>query len=241
MNKIFVIAGAVIRELVRRKDFYFILALLLVLILFASSASFGGESGFERFFKEIGITLAFSFSVLIAISFAARQIPEETESRTIYVLLTHPISRFQFILGKFLGVFLVAVISFSVFYLVLIASLLLRSDHNTPALLLAEGYLLHAALLAFMTSLTLLLSLFMSTMANTAISLIIYFGAVWFGANIQGYIFLPHPELLDIKDRLVHSVEVIPAWVIGSLVAYAAAYDMIFLTLAYLVFRKRNL
>ncbi len=241
MRNILVIAQSVIKELIRRKDFYFILALLLVIIIFSSSVSFGGESGFQRYFKEIGVTLAYAFSVLIAISFAARQIPEEVESKTVYVLLTHPLSRFQFIVGKFLGVFVVSAISFSVFYLILIASLIMRGDHTTPGVLLSEGYVLHLGLLAFMTSLTILFSLFLSTMANTSVALIIYFGAIWFGANIQAYIFLPHPELFDIKDRLVHSAEVIPAWVISFLLAYAVIYVTIFLTLTYLVFRKRNL
>ena len=56
MRNILVLARGVFKELIRRKDFYFILALLVVIILNSSSLSFGGESGFSRYFKEIGIS-----------------------------------------------------------------------------------------------------------------------------------------------------------------------------------------
>ena len=76
-----------VKELIRRKDFYLIFALLLVIILYAAGVSFGGQRGFERYFREIGISFAYIFSVLIAILFAARQIPQEVETKTIYPVL----------------------------------------------------------------------------------------------------------------------------------------------------------
>ena len=241
MRNLITISQFVVKELIRRKDFYFILSLLLVMIFFASSASFGGEVGFSRYFKEIGLTLVYAFSVVIAVSFAARQIPDEVESKTAYVVLTRPLSRLQFIVGKFLGVFFISAVSFTVFYGVLIAALLMRNDHTTPPVLILEGYLLALALLSFMTSLTILLSLYLSAMANTSIALIVYLGSTWFGANVSAYIFLPHPELFDIKDRFVHSSEIIPAWVVSFLLVYAAIYTASFLMLGNLTFRKRNL
>jgi len=81
------------KELIRRKDFYLIFALLLVIMLYAAAISFGGERGFERYFREIGISLTYIFSVIIAIVFASRQIPQEIETKTIYPILAHPVSR----------------------------------------------------------------------------------------------------------------------------------------------------
>jgi len=241
MRNICVIAHGVIKELFRRKDFYFIFMLLLVVILYSSSISFGGERGFQRYFKEIGVTLTYIFSVIIAVSFAARQIPQEVETKTVYVLLAHPLSRFQFIVGKYFGVLVISAASFSLFYFSFIISLFLRGDRSTPLILLLEGYVLHVLLLGLISSVTIFLSLYLSTMANTWISLVLYFGTNWFGANIGGYIFLPHPELFDIKERIVHSHDIIPVWVISFLTVYAAVYSLIFLTSSYLVFRKRNL
>lgn len=241
MNKIFVLCGGVFKELIRRKDFYLIFAFLAAIILYASSASFGGESGFQRYFKEIGISFTYIFSVIIAVMFAARQIPQEVESKTIYTLLAHPLSRGQFILGKSLGVYLVSLLSFSAFYIVFIVSMFARHDFSTPGFLLLEGYILQASLLAFFVSLTVLLSLFLSMAANIVITTMLYFAANWFGATFPAYIFLPHPELFDIKEKIVHTHDIIPAWAITALVAYAAIYSAVFLLLSYVAFRRRNL
>jgi ABC-type transport system involved in multi-copper enzyme maturation permease subunit len=241
MDKIFVLGQGVLKELIRRKDLYLIIILLLVIVLYAASFSFGGESGFHRYFKEVGISFTYIFSVIIGIMFAARQIPQEVESKTIYPLLARPLSRLEFILGKFFGVFFVTIVSFSIFYLVFIASLFMRGDFTTPPILLAEGYILHAALLSFFVSLAILLSLFLSTLANMVISVILYFGTNWFGATFPAYIFLPHPELFDIKEKIIHTQDIVPLWVMVFLVVYAAVYTALFLTLAYAAFRRRDL
>lgn len=241
MRNVFTIAKGVIRELLRRKDFYLIFALLVVIMLYSSMATFGGERGFYRYFKEIGISLAYLFSVIIAVTFAARQIPQEVEERTIYPILAHPVSRSEFIIGKFTGAFLISLASFSLFYAAFIIALIIRKDFTTPPLLFVEGYLLHAMLLSFFTALTICLSLFLSASANTGIALILYFAFNWFGAIMPAYIYLPHTELFDIKEKIVHSWDLVPLWVMFYLAIYAALYTAFFLTLARLAFRKRDL
>jgi len=241
MRNIIILAKGVVKELFRRKDFYLIFALLVVMILYSAGVSFGGERGFQRYFKEIGITLAYIFSVIIAVTFASRQIPQEIESRTIYPILAHPVSRAEFLLGKFTGVLFISAISFTLFYAAFIASFLLRGDFSSPPMLLLEGYTLHLFLLSFFTSFTILLSLFLTSAANAGISLIIYFATNWFGADIPGYIYLPHPELFDIKEKIVHTWDIVPPWVILFLASYAIIYTTIFLALAYSAFRRRNL
>ncbi len=241
MRNVFIIAKGVVKELLRRKDFYLIFALLAVIMLYSSMMTFGGERGFYRYFKELGISLAYLFSVIIAVTFAARQIPQETEERTIYPILAHPVSRAEFIIGKFTGAFFISLISFSLFYAAFIIALAANKDFTTPALLFVEGYLLHAMLLSFFTALTVCLSLFLSASANTGIVLILYFAFNWFGANMPAYIYFPHTELFDIKEKIVHSWGLVPFWVMSFLVVYAALYTALFLALACLSFRKRDL
>lgn len=241
MRNIIVLAKGVIKELFRRKDFYLIFALLVVMILYAATITFGGESGFQRYFKEIGITLAYVFSVIIAVTFASREIPQEIEAKTIYPILAHPVSRLEFLIGKFAGVLLISIFSFTLFYAVFIISFLLRGDFSSPPLLFLEGYILHIFLLSFFTALTIMLSLFLSTAANTGIVLIIYFATDWFGAQMPGYIYLPHPELFDIKEKIVHTWDLVPLWVVIFLGVYAAVYTLIFILGAYAAFRRRSL
>ena len=241
MRKIRVLAWTVVKEFIRRKDFYLIFALLLVVVLYAAGVSFGGERGFERYFREIGISLAYIFSVVIAVVFAARQIPQEIEAKTIYPILAHPVSRGEMILGKFAGSLLIAVISFTLFYITILASFFLRGDFSSPPLLLLEGYILHVCLLSFFASLTILFSLYLSIAANVGISMILYFATSWFGVYLPGYVFLPHPELFDIKEKIIHTWDVIPMWAVSFLVLYACVYTAVFISFAYLGFKRRNL
>jgi len=241
MPNILTIAHGVFKELVKRKDLYLIFALLLIILAFAASFSFGGESNFQRYFKEIGISFTYIFSVIIAVTFASRQVPQEIETKSIYHIFARPVSRLQFILGKFLGVFAISSASFFVFYAVYGAALLLRRDFSTPPMLFAEGFILHVFLLAFFSALTILLSLFLSAASNAIMSLVIYFGTNWFGATLPAYIYLPHPELFDIRDKIIHSWDIVPAWAMSLLALYVILYTALFLLLSYAVLRKRNL
>ena len=241
MRNIFILAGGVLKELVRRKDIYLIFALLLIILFYSGSLSFGGESNFQRYFKEVGISFTYIFSVIIAITFASRQIPQETETKSVYHILARPVSRIEFITGKFFGVFFVSMASFSIFYAVYIISLLLRKDFSTPAILFIEGYILHACLLSFFTSVTILFSLFLSVASNAVIMLILYFGTNWFGATFPAYIYLPHPELFDIRDKIIHSWDMVPVNIMYFLTLYALVYTALFLFTGYAVFRRRNL
>ena len=241
MKRIAVLAGVVIKELIRRKDFYIIFALLLVIIFYVAGVSFGGSKGFERYFREIGISFTYIFSIIIAVIFASRQIPQEVETKTIYPILAHPVSRLELILGKFAGVMLISIISFTLFYGTILVSFFLRGDFSSPPLLLLEGYILSICLLAFFVSLSILLSLYLSTAANIVISAILYFATNWFGAGFPAYIFLPHPELFDIKEKIIHTWDVIPLWAVSFLVLYASIYTAIFISLTYLGFKRRNL
>src|SRR3954468_25073673 len=89
------IGGVVIKELFRRKDFYalFILTALITLIL--GSVNFFNEANIVRYLKEICLFLIWVSSLVIAITTAARQIPAERESRTIFPLLAKPVTRSQ--------------------------------------------------------------------------------------------------------------------------------------------------
>jgi ABC-type transport system involved in multi-copper enzyme maturation permease subunit len=238
---VLILAGGVLKELTRRKDIYIIFALLIVILLYSASLSFGGESSFQRYFREIGISLAYVFSVIIAVTFASRQMPQELETKSVYYILSRPVSRFGLITGKFAGVFFVSAASFLLFYAAYIISLLLHGDSFVPAALLLEGFMLHLCALAFFTAFSIMLSIFVSAASNSVISLVLYFGFSWFGAAFPAYICLPHPELFDIRDKIVHSWDAVPSGIMTFLILYAAAYTAVFLLAAYAALRGRDL
>src|SRR5271170_1107014 len=111
MHKIFAVAGVVIKELYRRKDFYVLFVLSALLTVVAGMVNFFHDSGIVRIVKDVCMLLIWVSTLVIAIVTAARQIPAERESRTIFPLLAKPVSRGQVVAGKFLGCWLATGIS----------------------------------------------------------------------------------------------------------------------------------
>ena len=116
MNNILAISGIVIKELYRRKDFYVLFVLTALITLLLGSVSFFNDTKIVRYLKEVCLLLIWISSLVIAIGTAARQIPAERENRTIFPLLAKPVTRGQFIMGKFLGCWLACGVALVVFY-----------------------------------------------------------------------------------------------------------------------------
>src|SRR5580700_2603825 len=115
-NNIFAIAGVVIKEMYRRKDFYVLFALIVLITLMLGSLNFFDDDRIVRYLKDASLLLIWLFSLVIAITTTARQIPAERESRTIFPLLAKPVGRGEFVVGKFLGCWLACGIALLAFY-----------------------------------------------------------------------------------------------------------------------------
>src|SRR5215831_9552678 len=117
MSKIFALAGVVIKELYRRKDFYVLFVLTALLTFAAGAMNFFHDEKIIRIVKDVCLMLIWISSLVIAIVTTARQIPAEREARTIFPLLAKPVSRGQVIAGKFLGCWMACGVGLLVFYL----------------------------------------------------------------------------------------------------------------------------
>lgn len=103
MEKILTVAHNTFREAVRDRILYGFLFFALCLILF--SLVIGQLSLHEEVRATIDIGLAgiSFFSVLMAVFLGITLLHKEIEKRTLYTILSRPISRPAYVLGKFLG------------------------------------------------------------------------------------------------------------------------------------------
>src|SRR6266581_666518 len=116
MNAIFAIANIVLKEMYRRKDFYVLFVLTALITLVMGSVNIFNDDKIVRYLKEICLLLIWTSSLVIAITTAARQIPAERESRTIFPLLAKPVTRSHVVIGKFLGCWQAVGLALIVFY-----------------------------------------------------------------------------------------------------------------------------
>ncbi len=103
MGRVTTIAGNTFIEAVRQKVFNILLIFGLVVIacaLFFRQFDFGEEFKFVKDFCLGAISI---FGTCIAIVGTSMLLPNEVEHRTIYTILSKPVRRFEFLLGKYLG------------------------------------------------------------------------------------------------------------------------------------------
>src|SRR5947208_1828807 len=136
------IGNLVVKELFRRKDFYALFVVTALMTLVLGSVNFFNEAHIVRYLKEICLFLIWISSLVIAITTAARQIPAERESRTIFPLLAKPVTRSQVVVGKFMGCWQAAGISLIVFY-VFFALVSASKEHALPVNAYLEAFWLH--------------------------------------------------------------------------------------------------
>src|SRR5262245_10378280 len=99
MNAIFALANVVIKELYRRKDFYVLFILTVLITLTMASANLFHDDRITGYLKEICIRLIWISGLVMAVGTAARQIPAERENRTIFPLLAKPVTRAHVVAG----------------------------------------------------------------------------------------------------------------------------------------------
>src|SRR2546426_1081035 len=116
-NNILAIAGVVLKELYRRKDFYVLFVITAVITLVMGSVTFFNQENISRYLKEICLFLIWAAALVIVVTSTVRQIPAEREQRTLFPLLAKPVTRLQLLLGKFLGCWLASGLSLVLFYL----------------------------------------------------------------------------------------------------------------------------
>ena len=266
MRLIALVAGAVFRESVRDRVPYSMVLFAVVLIAasyFISELTAGQDL---KIIKDLGLAAIATFGLLIAVFIGIGLVSKEVERKSVYGLLTKPITRTQFILGKFAGLVLTLAVNIAamtlafyavLYYMDISASAATRAAWPAaaldPQLLLAIAMIF--AQLTLVTALALLFSTFSSPLLATVLTLGLWvaghFNAdlrnfdnvvdsaavVWLAKTV--YYVLPNLAPFDVKAEVVHGLPVGMRHVALTLL-YAAVYTAMLLVAAIAVFRRRD-
>ena len=256
MNEILAVAGVVIKELYRRKDFYVLFILTVLICAIMGSVNIFNDNQIIRYLKELCLLLIWISSLVIAITTTARQIPAEREQRTLLPLLAKPLSRTRLILGKFFGCWIVcglALICFYAFFGALAAS----REHQWPLLNYSQAAFLHWMALGAIIALALLGSLvFAAPSSNTTICFAFVVAIMCLGRYLDLvalslhepsrsilyaiYFAIPHLEIpFELRNLIIHDWPLVGWTFLGLEALYLLAYTAFFLVAACLVFRRK--
>ncbi len=123
---VFVIALSTYREGMRKK--VLIGLLLVALIVIGCSMFLAPLSPTEeiRMIKDVCLTSISIFGMLIAVFTSASVVPTEVENKTIYTVLSKPLRRLHYLLGKFIGVQAIVLLNLVLMTLLFLILLFIR-------------------------------------------------------------------------------------------------------------------
>lgn len=252
--KLLAIALTTFREAVRNKVVYAIL--LLACLLTAVAAAFGSASIGDtlKFVKDFSLLSISLFGVVTTVVLGVNVLSREFGRRTIYIILSKPVARWQFLVGKFLGLLATVTIMMVIMAAALVTvlySLDGRFDWEllpvVGAMVLELGILLAVAI--FFSSIVVtpaLAGLFTAAtfVAGRSTPLLSYFfdqeqpAVVRYAMRLL-YAVLPHLDRLYVADRVV-SGQTPPASYYLHAGVYAAAYAGVLMVLSAAIFRRRE-
>lgn len=244
------------REAIRDRVLYNLI--VFVLILLASAPLFSQISiDIERLMLiNLGLTSISLFGVVIAIFVGTGLVSKEIEKKTLYTILSRPVRRWEFIVGKYCGLVLTLVTNAAFMTIGFFAALFLYARPLTRA----DGRLLIAIyfiLLEFLviTALTLLFSSFSSPLFSAifAFSLfvigtfsedlrnfaMISHGVSKWGATAAAWV-VPNFASLNVIQQVAHNQPVNSSLILFN-TAYALLYSGAVTVAAVLIFDRRDL
>ena len=168
-----VIAFNTFRESIRDKILYNIGLLAVALAFF--SIVLGEWSVFDRAYviKSTTLSVMSLSGLLISIFVGISLVQKEIQRRTVLTLLSKPISRASFIVGKYFG--LLAVVLVHLFLLTVIFYVILLCTNASPTLSILTAVYMIFCEMAVVIAVALLFSSFSSTVLSALFTLGIYF------------------------------------------------------------------
>ena len=104
MRRILPIASAVIADSLRRKVVYVVLVFAALLVFAIPSLPDYGLGVEGAVYREVALALTYVTGLILTLSLAANRVPSELERRVVYNVLAKGVSRWEYLVGTWLGV-----------------------------------------------------------------------------------------------------------------------------------------
>ncbi len=251
--KIRTIALNTFREAIRDRILYllfFFAAAALILSRLLALLTVGDR---VKIIKDAGLSSISIFGMLMAILIGTGLVYKEIDKKTIFTLLSKPIQRWQFLMGKFFGLVLTLFIMTALMSLIFLVIVFLHTFRIESRLLLAVLFIFIE--LVLITAVAILFSCFSTPILSSIFSLSFYVIG-HFSWSLDGliqrvrsdttrvllqiiYALLPDLENFNFKTEVVYGLTIQPKFYFYSAV-YGLVYTLFILTLAVLIFKKRD-
>lgn len=104
IRRLYAIAGAVFLDAIKRKVVYAVLFFAAILAFSAPSLPSYGVGVDVGVYREVALSLTFVAALVLALALSANRIPSEVERRTVYNVVAKPVSRWEYVVGTWIGI-----------------------------------------------------------------------------------------------------------------------------------------
>lgn len=251
--KILAICINTFREAVRDKILYSLVFFALLMIGVGSVMDRVTIGQTDKIILDFGLASISIFGVLIAIFVGVGLVFKEIDKRTIYSIVSKPIERWQFLLGKYFGLILTLFVEVALMSVGLSIAMVLFSAHGLQTSFFYAIFLTFIEL-CLMTSVAVFFSSFSTPFMSGFFTLAVFvIGHLTqdlkafstrldeMGQLIVKVLFylLPNLEIFNLRGWAVHGKEV-PFEQISLAISYGFFYTMTVFVLAVIVFQKRE-
>ncbi len=257
MKNIVTIARVTVREALRQKLAVNLLVFAVALVsasLIISTLTFGEQ---YRVIANIGLTAIEVFGTLIAVFLGAGLVAGDVERRTVYPIVAKPVSRAQYVAGRYLGLVATTTLNLAVMavFFVGVLGFYLKGVgfvRDSPLIATLVGIAVQLAMIAavavlFSTFTTATLSaiftLSLVVAGHLASDLVRYWSkqgaaTAWLGKAL--YVVVPNLEALNFKESMVYR-DALPLGSTAAAFLYGVLYTAGVVAVAAAIFSRRDL
>lgn len=248
MQKIYLIATNTFREIIRDKILYTLFIFAVLMILSANLLSTLSMNQETKLKIDFGLAMIEIFNIIITLFVGSSLVFKEVEKKLVYFLFSKPISRTQFILGKFSGLSAVLFL----LNLIMLVVFLIIAGFN-PVYLLVVSFIFLQSL--FVLAVIFFFSTFTSPIITMVASLLVYVigqitinlkmfalhnGGAVFKTLANGiYYLMPNLNLLNLKNLVIYEIH-LSMVSLSYTVLYVCLYIVLLLLLTVQIFRKQE-
>jgi ABC-type transport system involved in multi-copper enzyme maturation permease subunit len=254
MSRLLALALNTFREAVRDRILYSILFFAAGVILLSLALKHVTVGDQDKVIRSIGQGAIALFGSIIAMFLGVSLVYKELERKTVYTILSKPIPRWMFILGKYAGLMLTLAVE--VGFLLLVYTLQVSVQQHFPPTIVFVSVGLLMVELGLLCAWSTLFSTYSSPTTATFFTMAVFVighlvDDIWlFGSQAESpvvqqisrllYWVLPNLEMFNIRDLAVHERPV-PWERIPATVAYGLGYTAAVLAAAIAVFQRRDI
>ncbi|MEN8222155.1 MAG: ABC transporter permease subunit [Acidobacteriota bacterium] len=252
--KIWAIAINTFKEAVRNKIFYLLIFFGIFFSLSSRLISMLTIGDTLKILKDVGLASINFFSVLIAIFTGINLVYKEIEKKTVYFILSKPVKRRDFILGKFLGLAMTILIALIIMITVFTIFIYISSGTFNTSIFLYFIFLFMELLIII--SISILFSSFSTPILSSIFTIILYLigHVIWtfnefkyklisplekYFAYFLYYLF-PNLEKFNIRESVVLN-DPLSLKIVLSTLGYGFFYVTAVLLLSIHIFNRREL